>query len=86
MPMHFILKYETEQSFYIDPYHAGQILTANECCALLGKPTDVALLPNSTTREILARTAANLFRTYTVLGDTALAETVKRLIDLLSPS
>lgn len=84
MPMHFILKYTADQDFYIDPFHAGRILTANECCALLGKPTDVSLLPVAGPSDILVRTAANLFRTYTVLGETEQAESLKRIIDLLS--
>lgn len=85
MPMHFILKYTSDQDFYIDPFNAGRILTANECCALLGKPTDVSLLPVADARDILIRTAANLFRTYTVMGEADRAESLKRIIDLLSP-
>ncbi len=84
MPMHFILKYTGDQDFYIDPFNAGRILTANECCALLGKSTDLSLLPVAGAREILVRTAANLFRTYTAMGEADQAESLKRIMDILS--
>ena len=84
MPLHFILKYTADQDFYIDPFNAGRILTANECYALLGKPADTTLLPVADPRDILLRTARNLFRTYTVMGETDQAESLKRIIDILS--
>ena len=83
MPMHFILRYDSEHPFYIDPFHQGRILTANECGDMIGKPVDESMLPVATSLRILIRTTGNLFMTYTALGDEMRAESMKSYIDLL---
>jgi len=83
MPMHFILRYEGENPFYIDPFHQGRILTANECGDLIGKPIDDETLAIASNLRILIRTTGNLFMTYTALGDELRAESMKSYIDLL---
>lgn len=83
MPMHFILRYNDEHPFYIDPFHQGRILTANECGDIIGKPIDEISLPVASNLRILIRTTGNLFMTYTALGDEARAESMKSYIDLL---
>ncbi|HCK08661.1 transglutaminase-like domain-containing protein [bacterium] len=83
MPMHFILRYDGEHPFYIDPFHQGRILTANECGEMIGKPADQKMLPVATNLRILIRTIDNLFMTYTALGNEPRAESMKSYIDLL---
>lgn len=83
MPMHFILRYDGDHPFYIDPFHQGRILTASECGDMIGKPVDETVLPVATNLRILIRTTGNLFMTYTALGDEARAESMKAYIDLL---
>ena len=83
MPMHFILRYNDEHPFYIDPFHQGRILTANECGDIIGKPIDENSLPVASNLRILIRTTGNLFMAYTALGDEARAESMKSYIDLL---
>ncbi len=83
MPMHFILRYDGEHPFYIDPFNGGRILTANECAEMIGKPPDEETLPVASNLQILIRTTNNLFMTYTALGDETRAESMKSYIDLL---
>ncbi|HAA74330.1 TPA: hypothetical protein DCE37_04325 [Candidatus Latescibacteria bacterium] len=83
MPMHFILRYDSNHPFYIDPFHQGRILTANECGEMVGKPVDGQMLPVASSLRILIRTTGNLFMTYTALGDEPRAESMKSYIDLL---
>ncbi len=83
MSMHFILRFDHEHPFYIDPFHQGRILTANECGEMIGKPVDESTLPVASNLRILIRTTGNLFRTYTALGDKNRAESMKTYIDLL---
>ena len=83
MPMHFILRYDGEHPFYIDPFHQGRVLTANECGEMIGKPVDEQMLPIASSLRILIRTTGNLFMTYTALGDEHRAESMKSYIDLL---
>jgi len=83
MPMHFILRYDDEHPFYIDPFNNGRILTANECGDMIGKPVDEHILAVASNLQILIRTTGNLFMTYTALGDEARAESMKSYIDLL---
>jgi regulator of sirC expression with transglutaminase-like and TPR domain len=83
MPMHFILRYDDEHPFYIDPFNQGRILTANECGEMIGKPVDEQTLAVASNLQILIRTTGNLFMTYTALGDEARAESMKSYIDLL---
>jgi hypothetical protein len=83
MPMHFILRYDGDNPFYIDPFHQGRILTANECGEMIGKPVDENMLPIASNLRILIRTTGNLFMTYTALGDEPRAESMKSYIDLL---
>ena len=83
MPMHFILRYDGEHPFYIDPFNRGRILTANECGEMIGKPVDEHTLAIASNLQILIRTTNNLFMTYTALGDESRAESMKSYIDLL---
>ena len=83
MPMHFILRYDGEHPFYIDPFNRGRILTTNECGEMIGKPVDEHTLAIASNLQILIRTTNNLFMTYTALGDESRAESMKSYIDLL---
>ncbi len=84
MPAHFLVRYAgPAATFYIDPFHGGRILTANECREMIGKPGEADVLRDATSRQILVRTVANLFRTYTALGDPPRAEAAKRIIEIL---
>jgi regulator of sirC expression with transglutaminase-like and TPR domain len=83
MPMHFILRYDHEYPFYIDPFNSGRILTASECGDMIGKAMTDDTLPIASNLQILIRTTGNLFMTYTALGDEPRAESMKSYIDLL---
>jgi len=84
LPVHFVVRYAgPNTSFYIDPFNGGRILTVHECCEMVGKPGSEDTVADATNRQILTRTMANLFRTYTALGDGERAESSKRLIAIL---
>jgi regulator of sirC expression with transglutaminase-like and TPR domain len=55
-------------STYIDPFHGGKLLAADDCYALAGTPADPALLARVGKRQIVARMINNLRGIYLSRG------------------
>lgn len=87
LPGHFIVAYEdSENRYWVDPFHGGRILSFVECCALAKETAGVdlranpAVLAQVTKRQILVRMLSNLKAIY--LRGQAL-EKAKQVLDLL---
>jgi regulator of sirC expression with transglutaminase-like and TPR domain len=69
LPGHFIVQYDDgRNSTYIDPFHGGKLLAADDCYALAGIPADPALLARVDKRQIVARMINNLRGIYLSRG------------------
>jgi regulator of sirC expression with transglutaminase-like and TPR domain len=69
LPGHFIVQYDDgRNSAYIDPFHGGKLLAADDCYELTGTPADPALLARVDKRQILARMINNLRGIYLSRG------------------
>ena len=73
LPGHFIVGcYVEHDPFYIDPFNAGRLLSANEAAEMVRKqslhPTLADLAPTPI-REVLCRCCRNLVNHYTVAND-----------------
>jgi regulator of sirC expression with transglutaminase-like and TPR domain len=71
LPGHFIVVYEDRETrYWIDPFHAGRILTFNDCCELARETAGVDLRKNPAVlapvskRQILVRMLSNLKAIY----------------------
>jgi regulator of sirC expression with transglutaminase-like and TPR domain len=71
LPGHFVVRYEDSRtSAWLDPYHGGRRVTAEDCFALAREatggevPEDYSLLAPITHRQILLRMLNNLRRVY----------------------
>ena len=71
LPGHFIVAYEGRDArYWIDPFHAGRILTFADCCALAKETAGVDLRSNPAVlapvnkRQILVRMLSNLKAVY----------------------
>ncbi len=65
LPRHFVIQYDDGLfSTYIDPFHAGRLLTAAECLEIAGTDTGAGALDRVNNRQILARMINNLRGVY----------------------
>jgi regulator of sirC expression with transglutaminase-like and TPR domain len=87
LPGHFIIAYDDGNTrYWIDPFHAGRILTFEDCCALAQETAgiDLRLHPSAlapvSSRQILIRMLTNLKGIY--LKGQALGK-ARQVIDLL---
>jgi regulator of sirC expression with transglutaminase-like and TPR domain len=71
LPRHFVLQFDDgNYSTYIDPFHGGRAITANECYELAGATVaDPGLLQRVTKKYIAMRMLRNLSEVYLRAGD-----------------
>jgi regulator of sirC expression with transglutaminase-like and TPR domain len=91
-PGHFLAKYvsPSKAEVFIDPFHGGEMLSADECVARYrartgGRDLDRRYLAAVAPRQILTRMLHNLKRTYLERKDDVRAWWVLDLILLLAP-
>ena len=90
-PGHFLVKYVAGgREVFIDPYHGGEILSADECAARFqartqGRPLDPRHLEAVSVRHILGRMLHNLKKIYVEAGDDVRALWVTDRLVLLAP-
>jgi regulator of sirC expression with transglutaminase-like and TPR domain len=90
-PGHFLVKYVAGQrEIFIDPFHGGEILSADDCVARLGamapgRSLEGRHLQPATTRQILRRMLHNLEKIYVESGDDVRALWVVDRLALLAP-
>jgi regulator of sirC expression with transglutaminase-like and TPR domain len=87
LPGHFVVQYaDAEYSTFIDPFHAGKLLTKNDCSKLAREITGVDLSTEPTTLApvsncyILVRMLNNLRSAYFRVKQYAKAATVMNLL------
>lgn len=87
MPVHFVCKFENgEDSFYIDPFNQGQIMTRSDCMHFLRRSGYVFrenFLARSSDRDILLRMVRNLILVYTQNGERHKVGVLERIVSLL---
>lgn len=87
MPVHFICKFESgEDSFYIDPFNQGQIMTRSDCMQFLRRSGYVfreSFLARSGDREILLRMVRNLILVYTQNAEAHKVAVLERIATVL---
>ena len=90
-PGHFLVKYAAgERELFLDPFNAGEILTAEDCrdryrTIAPGRELDARLLEGVSSRQILIRLLNNLKRVYVDAGDDVRALWVIDRLLMLSP-
>ncbi len=90
-PGHFLVKYVAgSREAFIDPYHGGEILSADECVARFharapGRPLEPRYLEAVSVRQILARMLHNLKKIYVEKNDDVRALWVTDRLVLLAP-
>jgi regulator of sirC expression with transglutaminase-like and TPR domain len=91
-PGHFLVKHVAGQrEVFIDPFHGGEILSADDCVARFhtmapGRALEPRHLEAVTTRQILGRVLHNLKRIYVEAGDDVRALWVMDRLVLLAPA
>lgn len=87
LPGHFIVAYEdAEARYWVDPFHAGRILSFGDCCALAKQTAGVDLRSNPAVlapvanRQILVRMLSNLKAIY-LRGEAF--DKARQVLDLL---
>jgi regulator of sirC expression with transglutaminase-like and TPR domain len=92
LPGHFIVRYDDGlYSTFIDPFHGGRLLAAEECFALAREIAHVELVPDAKwlasvgKRDILMRMLRNLGAAYTSRGLTSKAIDVLSLLIRANP-
>lgn len=87
MPVHFICKFENgADSFYLDPFNQGQIMTRNDCMQFLrrsGYAFRENFLARSSDRDILLRMVRNLILVYTQNNELHKVGVLERIVTLL---
>lgn len=90
LPGHFVVKWEDPRdTVYLDPYHAGKVLTVDDCRRLVeeaGHPFRETHLRPVTPRQILARLMTNLIWIYEQGGEAVAARQVARFRSILLSS
>ena len=90
-PGHFLVKYVAgTREVFVDPYHGGEILSADECAARFqartqGRALDPRHLEAVSVRHILGRMLHNLKKIYVEAGDDVRALWVTDRLVLLAP-
>jgi len=87
LPRNFVLQFDDGNfATYIDPFHGGRAITAQECFALAGaKVADPILLQRATPKEIAMRMLQNLHGVYLRAGDHEKAVTTLDLLLMGAP-
>jgi len=92
LPGHFIVRYDDGlYSVFVDPFHSGKLLRAEECFALAREVSQVEIEPDAKwlapvgKRDILLRMLRNLAAAYTTRGLTAKAIDVVSLLIHANP-
>ena len=90
MPGHFLVKHESENSLFVDPYNRGLILDESECIHQFAKINgglhwDPAFLNPVAHRSLLARMLRNVGAIWTQREELELAEQVITLLMILQP-
>ena len=91
-PGHFLVKHVAgDREIFIDPYHGGELLSADDCAARYraaspGRELDPRALDGVTPRQILSRMLHNLKKIYVETGDDVRALWVVDRLLMLSPS
>ena len=87
MPVHFICQYLTpHESFFIDPYNDGRIITRAECMMLVrgsGHSFHESFLQPARPKRIIGRMVRNLILIYYQREDTAKAILLDRILKML---
>lgn len=87
MPVHFICKFENgANSFYIDPFNQGQIMTRADCMQFLrrsGYLFKENFLARTSDRDILIRMVRNLILVYTQNNEPHKVGVLERIITIL---
>lgn len=82
MPFHFLVEISTDRGILLDPFHAGRVLTRDDCeelCRGMGHPFRDAFLDPVPAGRILARSISNLVGIYERADQPARA---RRLVEL----
>jgi len=87
LPRHFVLEFNDGNfATYIDPFHGGRTISAQECFALAGaKVADPILLQRATPKQIAMRMLQNLHGVYLRAGDHEKAVTTLDLLLVGAP-
>ena len=87
LPGHFMVRFTgARQVFFLDAYHQGRLLTRNQCRQFLlrsGYAFREEFLNPSDSRETLARMMRNLLSVYQRGGQSAQAERLSLLVELV---
>ncbi len=87
MPIHFMLKYESDQQkVLLDPFDQGNTISYDQCYHFLKKngiKPRAEHFENAKTYEILLRCIRNLINSYERLGEEKRVKYLKRLLDTL---
>jgi len=87
MPVHFICKFDNgANSFYINPFNQGQIMTRPDCVQFLrraGYPFKENFLAGANDRDILIRMVRNLILVYTQSNEPHKVGVLERIVSLL---
>jgi regulator of sirC expression with transglutaminase-like and TPR domain len=87
LPVHFICQYRAPgETFLIDPFHHGRVITRAECVKLLhgsGMAFDESMLKPVSARKIIARMARNLVLIYSQHHEISKATLLDRILKML---
>ncbi len=90
MPMHFLLKYETDnESTLIDPFNRGRVVSIDQCSYFLrnhGIDPLPAHFEKAPERDILARSIRNLIYSFEEQDSTRRVEELNRLLGYVMQS
>ncbi|HEX6981592.1 MAG TPA: transglutaminase-like domain-containing protein [Balneolaceae bacterium] len=84
MPIHFMLKYKSDEEVLIDPFDHGKLVSYNQCYYFLkqnGVEPKSEHFKEEKPAGILARSIRNLINSYEKLDKTAKAESLKKLLN-----
>jgi regulator of sirC expression with transglutaminase-like and TPR domain len=88
MPFHFMVRWHSRNAdFFIDPFHAGAVMSARDCERLLranGAPFRPEFLEPVSPLQMLARMCENLRQIYEERGEAARAGQFARFIELMA--
>lgn len=88
MPGHFVVQFVAEETVWIDPFHRGRLLSADDCARRveeMGFSFQKTFLEPVSNRDILRRMLTNMQRAYYREALAVRAEHIKAFIDMLSP-
>lgn len=84
MPMHFLLKHETDnETVFIDPFNGGQVVSVDQCTRFLrnnGISPSSSHFDKASELEMLARALRNLIAGFEKIGNEQRVTELKRLL------